>query len=1100
MLNIFYGRESIDKEKYIYEHIENKEGRTIVIVPDQYTLEAEKQAFRLLNTEGLLDVEIISMSRLGVHLFNEQGGDREKTFIDKYGRHMLLTQIASEKNNELNVFKESMRKKSFIELVNNFISEMKQYDITPEMLKYTAETLDNNSLLRKKLKDMYVIFSEYEERIKGKYTDSEDYIDLYKSKIITSKWIRQSNIWIYGFDSFAPKALDILGELMVTSQDVNVFLTYDRNCRDEELFGLSGIVIKKLQKIAEEKGVAHKVSKVEEKYTNTEKSNGIAAIESELYSINQRKNKNSEGITIVEAANIYNEAESAASFILHLLKDKGYRYRDIVVICNDQETRASVINRIFEEYGIDLFDDRKRSILSSPITVFIITLIEVIVDKYRTSDIFKLLKTGFLDLTTEEIEKLENYTIKYRIRGNMWKKNFEKGIFEYGEEELSHINDMRKKVIDILESFESIYTQATDIETFIKAYYDFLIEKVVLVDKISDLIDLQQDNGFLDIAEETAQTWNLIVGIFDQIAEISGKQKFAGKEFLELLTAGLSELEVGVLPPTSDDILMGTMQRTRCGDVKAVLVLGANEGLLPAESTSEGLFSIEELEFLADQGAEICKVDRVRVMEEKLAIYRNLSKPKEHLWISYSLNDNEGKELGVSEIIGAIKNIFPNLEPEQDVLNIDDDSRRIGGKINTLRHLTQELQKVKKGEKINGLWKPVLEWYENNDKDAINKIKEGLYFTNQQKNLLTGVPDKLFKKKMYKEMKVSPSQLEKFSRCPFSHFVSYGLKPDERRVFEAGSREIGDVYHECLMKLAAKLTEEKRWDSVTDEECRQMIEEILSVQMKNYREGVFSYSPEEVYKMRRLKDTCFYVCKAMIEQVQAGLIEKSFFEVPFGNGKQLEPIEVKLESKTVYIEGKIDRVDVLKGDRVKIIDYKTGKESFDITEAKAGYRLQLMLYLKAAQNNTRKPAGVFYFLIGDPQFDLTSVEPEKFSEKISKEMKKFFRLNGIMVDDDEIINGIAGTFDGYSDIVPIRKTKNGFSGTSSDVLLTEEEFSELQVSVDKQIEKLCKELTDGVILIHPKKSGDTSPCAYCKFKGICRFDTRYEGCNYDIIK
>ena len=709
MLNIFYGRESIDKEKYIYEHIGSQDNRTIVIVPDQYTLEAEKQAFRLLKTEGLLDVEIVSMSRLGFHLFSEQGGDKEQTFIDKYGRHMLLTQIASEKDSELNVFKGSMRKNSFIELVNNFISEMKQYNITPELLKATAESLDQNSLLGKKLKDMYVIFSEYETRIDGKYTDSEDYIELYKSKIITSDWIGRRNIWIYGFDSFAPKALDIIGELMVAAPEVNVYLTYDCNCRDEELFGLSGIVIKKLEKIAEEHGVAHKLSKVEKSYEITDKSKGIAFVESELYSINQRQSRESEGITLVEAANIYNEAESAASFILHLLKDKGYRYKDIVVICNDQEVRASVINRIFEEYGIDLFDDRKRSILSSPITIFIITLIEIIADKYRTSDIFKLLKTGFLDITTEEIEKLENYTVKYRIRGSMWKKNFEKGTFEYAAEELSEINNTRKKIVDVLESFEEIYKTSGNIEEFIEGYYDFLIEKTGLVEKISTLIDLQQENDFLDFAAETAQTWNLIVGIFDQIAEISGKEKFSGKEFLELLLAGLAELEVGVLPPTADDILMGTMQRTRCGEVKAVLVLGANEGLLPAESASEGLFSIDELEFLADQGAEICKVDRVRVMEEKLAIYRNLSKPKEHLWISYSLNDNEGNELRASEIITTIKNIFPDLKIEKDILNINDESYRIGGKINTLRHLTQELQNVKKGEKIDGIWKPVLQ-------------------------------------------------------------------------------------------------------------------------------------------------------------------------------------------------------------------------------------------------------------------------------------------------------------------------------------------------------------------------------------------------------
>ena len=1100
MLNIFYGRESADKEKYIYEDIKGKEGRTIVIVPDQYTLEAEKRAFELLNTKGLMDVEIVSMSRLGFHLFEEQGGNRDITFIDKYGRHMLLLQIASEKDTELSVFQGSVRKSVFVELLNNFISEMKQYDITPEMLKVTADSLEEDNLLGKKLRDMYIIFSEYEKRIKDKYTDSEDYIDLYRKRISTSAWIRESNVWVYGFDSFAPKAVDLLGELMASAKEVNVFLTGEKNCRDEELFNLSFIVMKRLEKEASERGLKCRKVFVASGYERTGQSEGIATLEKELYAVNRRTGSNSEGITVVEAANIYNEAESAASYILHLLRDKGYRYRDIVVICNDQEVRASVISRIFEEYGINLFSDKKRSILSSTITIFITTLIDIIGHRYRTSDIFKLLKTGFSSCTSREIECLENYTIKYRIRGTMWKKPFVKGLFEYGEDELKSINCTRERVVSVLEEFEEICKTSENIREFVKKYYAFLIGKIDFAKKITNMIKIQQENGFMDFAEETAQTWNMIVGVFDQISEIAGDEKFRADEFSELLIAGLAELEIGVLPPTTDDILMGTMQRTRAGDVRAVLVLGANEGLIPQEAPAEGLFSIEELEYLADEGTELCKVDKVRVMEEKMAIYRNLTKAKEKLWISYAKNDAEGNELRPSEIIENIINIFPDLIIRKDVLNVEDETLRMGGKVNTLRHLTSELQKVKRGEKINGVWEEVYDWYKTNDRESLEKVKEGLLFTNTQRNLSHQMTEKLFQKRNEENTVLSPSQIEKFSRCPFSHFISYGLKPDERRVFEAGSREIGDVYHECLMKIAEQLTREDRWETITDDECRQLIADILSGKASEYREGVFLYSPEEEYKMKRLKDTCFYVCKGMIDQVRAGKIEKSFFEISFGRGKTIKPIIVNLDDKQVFIEGKIDRLDLLKDDRVKIIDYKTGNEKFDLTEAEKGYRLQLMLYLKAAMGKEKKPAGVFYFLIGDPQFDVTNTEKKNISEKISKEMRKFFKLNGIMVDTDEVVQGIAGEFEGFSDVVSLRNTKKGIVGTSEGVLLTEEEFTSVQDAVDMQIDKLCSELTKGVIDIHPKKSGDTSPCAYCKFKGICRFDTRYPGCNYEIIK
>lgn len=1098
MLNIFYGRESIDKERFIYEQIAKKQMRTLVIVPDQYTLEAEKQAFRFLQVRGLIDVEIVSMSRLGFKLLAEQGGG-QKTFIDKYGRHMLLSQIASRLEEELQVFKDTRRKNSFIEMANNFISEMKQYNASPEDLAQLADHLEEDSLLKKKLTDLQLIFAEYEKRIAGKYTDSEDYISLYTEKISSSAMVKGANIWVYGFDSFAPKSLDVLGHLMAASENVNVFLTYDQNCRDEEIFQLTGIVMENLMKQADLFGIRHQRLQVAGRYVSQKKP-AIKTLEQELFAVGIRKSNEHKGITLVKAANMYNEAESAAAFILHLLRDKGFRYRDIVVICNDQAVRGSIISRIFDECGISLFDDKKRSILASPIAIFVVSLIETVAYRYRTADIFKVLKTGFTHLSAEDIELLENYAIKYRVKGSMWKKTFIKGQMEYGDDGLTHINHIREGVMELFDGFEVIYRRAKDNQQFIEAYYDFLMESVGMGEKILTLIAEQEEQGMLDLAEETSQIWGQIVGLFDQLAELTGEDLFDGKEFANVLITGLSELEVGVLPPTSDDILMGTMQRTRSGQVKAAVVIGANEGVLPSGAPEEGLFSLEELDYLAESGKEICKVDRIRVLEEKLAIYRNLSKPSDYLWISYSASDEEGKETRPSEIIDNLRRIFPGLAVENDVLNSQEIRNLVGGRLSTLRHLTAALQTAKKGEKIDGGWKPVMEWFSANDKSDLDKVRKGLEFTNEQRNINSQLMRDLYVREGKKDLTLSPSRLERFSRCPFSHFVAYGLRPEERRIFEAAGREIGDIYHKCLMKLSEKLTREAAWETVSEEECRNFVAEVVGKETADYREGVFHFSNEELYKSKRIEDTCFYVCWALVEQVRSGRIKESLYEVPFGKEQPIPPIEIDCGDEKVYIEGKIDRLDVLDQERVKIIDYKTGKENFDTEEARGGYRLQLMLYLKAAQEKERKPAGVFYFLIGDPRVDLTGVDKEKISDKILKEMRKFFRLNGIMVNDTQVIGDIAGEFEGYSDIVPLRKGKEGVKATSEGFLLNEEEFTELQAAVDQQIEKLCRQLTDGKISITPKKTAKESPCTYCEYKGICRFDLNFTGCNYEIIK
>ena len=980
--------------------------------------------------------------------------------------------------------------------------------MNPQDLTELSQALSEESVLRAKLADLVLIFSEYQKKIKDRYTDSEDYIDLYMSKIRSSAWISESRIWVYGFDSFAPKALDVLGNLIATAKEVSVFLTCDKGCRDEELFLLPEIVMRNLRKQAEAYDMECRMQQIAEGTGfDAVRNPAISHIEKEFYAVGQRTGdfpllkEQDAPIVLVQAANMYSEAESAASYILHLIRDKGFRYRDIVVICNDQTVRGSIIGRVFEEWDLPVFDDKKRSVLSSPIAIFAVGLLETVVYNYRSSDIFKVLKTGFSSLSDEEIERLENYSIQYRIKGNMWLAPFVKGQMEYGDDGLEELNAIREKAMELFAGLKMICDETVSMGDFVCRYYDFLIEDCGLGVRIAELLRVQEEQGLFDLAEETAQIWGQMVGLLDQIAELAGEEQFRRKDFVELLIAGLSQLEIGVLPPTADDILMGTMQRTRSGQVKAVVIIGANEGLLPANASSEGLFSMEELEFFAEEGKEICKVEKIRVMEEQLAIYRNLSKASDYLWISYSASDGDGKESRPSEIIDTLRRLFPNLTVQTDVVSSGDLDAVVGGRVNTLRHLTEALLSVRRGEKIDSRWKAVIHWYQCHEPESLQRVSEGLSFTNAQKDISPELASLLYKKEMNLPMTLSPSRLEKFSRCPFSHFIAYGLRPQERRIYEASSREIGDIYHRCLMEVSRKLTVEDRWDSISEDECRSFVSDIAKLEAANYREGIFDFGNEERYKTRRIEDTCFHVCWALVEQVRAGNIKKSLYEVPFGRERSIAPIEVNLGSSTVYIEGKIDRLDILEGDRVKIVDYKTGKETFNEKEARAGYRLQLMLYLKAAQEKVRRPAGVFYFHIADQRVDLTGTEREKFFEKISKEMRKFFRLSGIMVDSGAVIEDIAGEFSGFSDILPLRRNTAGeVSATSEGFLLSDEQFEQLQADVDVQIEKLCRQLSDGRIAIHPKKTEKQSPCTYCDYKGICRFDLSFPGCNYEVIK
>lgn len=1132
MLNIFYGRENLDKEKFIYDNIG---GRALLVVPDQFTLEAERELIAHSGTKALMDVEVLSLSRLGYRLLEELGGSK-RTFIDKYGRHMILSSIAAEEREKLQVFKGLEEKNSFIELVNNFISEMKQFNCGADELAEIARSVPDGSYTQRKLEDLYLLYSEYEAAIRGKYTDSEDYIDLFLGKISRSELVAGNHIWIYGFDSFAPKALSVIGELMQYAADVNLVLTYDdkREARDADLFALAETVIRNFENLAERRSIEVRKRAIPKTYT-AERADKIQFIEQELYALPARKYARggqstnpaeggaseaaaagTDSLTLVAAANLYNEAESAACYVLELVRDFGYRFSDIKVICNDQETRGPILKRVFKEYGIDLVSDTSKDILQSSIVQYITALMDVVVKKYRTDLMIKMLKSGFGDLTNDEITDLENYAIKYKIRGTMWKRPFVRGESEYGVEALVRMNAVREKALAFMPDLEAIFEAETCGE-FISGLYGFLYEKVKLPEKIADLTVLQTEQDRPDLAEETAQIWGKVIGIFDQMSEIMGEQKFRAAAFRDLFEAGISQVEIGILPPTKDGLMMGTMQRTRTGEMKALVVVGANEGVLPNEKPGSGLFGSDEKNLFKANGIELCKVDDVRFLEERMGIYRNLSKPRERLWISYSLSDAEGGPARPSGVFTKLAGLFGDTPVARDALNRQTDAELVGAGPAGLRHLTEALQAACEGKPLAPHWHEALTWFKQNKPEALEPIRAGIAFTNKQEDLGREMTAALYMGNIEStreealepspELSLSPSRLERYARCPFSHFVQYGLKPEERRIFEIAPREIGDIYHECLMEMSRHLTARgiaitdpaSPWMTISREECRTFVEDVIAKKSGTYREGILEAGNEEKYRGRRITDICEKVCWAVIEQVRAGEILRSSFEAPFGRGRRIPPIPVNLgEGRTAYIEGKIDRVDYLPGERVKIIDYKTGNENFSVAEAEAGYRLQLMLYLEASLERRMKPAGVFYFKISEPMVDASgaAIGPEEISDKIQKS----FKLNGVIVDDPNVIRNVAGDFSGISDVVPIRINKEGLiSGTGKDNLLTDEEFESLREKVCEKVTDICKSLAGGGIEIHPMKTAATSACAYCRYKGICRFDTIFEGCSYNII-
>jgi ATP-dependent helicase/nuclease subunit B len=1111
MLHIYFGRESTNKEKFIFDHINKK---TLLLVPDQFTLEAEQRAFSVLGVKGLMDLEIISPSRLGFRILSKVGGNKV-VHVDKYGRHMLLTKILANEKENLEAFKGLDKMPAFIEMMNNLISEMKQYNTSPDQLTEIMAGNADNFLLHKKLKDIQRIYQKYEEYICNKYVDTEDYVNLFISKLEKYEEIKDRDVWIWGFDYFTPKNFDLIRELLRNAVSVNIVMAYDEGSRDDEVFEITGQMINKLKLMAIEENIKFTQNKIEKEYilkTIDENHKALSDLEKELFAIPYVKSEYAEGITLINAANIYAEVESAAAFIVELVRDKGLRFRDILVICNDMEIRGSIIKRTFEEYGLPIFLDKKRNVLHNPILEFISALIDINSRGWLSQDVFRLAKTGLSDLTNDEVEKLENYVHQYKIKGNLWKKEFKKGEIEYKAEGLAEINSIKSKLTDPILVFEKKYKEAETVEEKVRALYYFLNDQVHLPDKLEKLITIQVERKQQELADETSQIWGIVVGILEQLIELLGKDKVPNREFAKILASGFEAMEIGIIPPTLDRIMVGTMQRTRGSALKALVIIGANDGVLPQDSVNEGLLSEDEKSKLYDNKTEICKIDELRIKEEKLAIYKTLAMPEKYLWIGYSISDVEGKELKQSFVFDKICQIFKNIEVEKDIISRGNPIDLISGKENAIKHMTLAVRKGLEGTPVEKEWSQVVNWYRKEDPEVIDRLERGIFYSGKLESLGTKVSKMLFKKETENSLKLSPSSIEKYGRCPFAFLMTYGLKPDERRVYEIAGREIGDIYHNCLMKMSIELSknggeiteENSPWMKITEEECQIMMERIIDEETADYKEGLFSIGAAENYKKFRIKKVCTQVAWVLIQHVRQGAIKRVEFEVKFGEGegKIFPAIKVNIGAETVLIEGKIDRVDVLKNNSIKIIDYKSGKEKFDIAEVKAGYRLQLMLYLKAAQEAVEPNlvgAGVFYFQIDEPIIDASQMEQHLDLEKLEGEMFKSYKLDGIMLDDAEVIKSIAGEFSGYSRIFSIRDTRDGIKGTSEGKLLSNKDFTQLRETVDEKIMELCNNIMNGEMQAKPKLTKTGNACEYCQYKSICGFDLVFEGCEYERV-
>ena len=1095
MLKLYAGRENTDKERFIYERIKERGGETLVLVPNQYTLAAEEQALKYLETDCLFDVEILSMNRLGLRVLQEQGRESVR-MLDKYGRFMLLTKLIKQHADEFDVFRRSAGKISFTSMLNDFISEFKQQNCSEEDIEAVLGSSADNPLLNSKLKELQTVIRSYEDFIKGKYTDPEDYISMYIAAIGKSKLVRNKSVWVYGYDNITPKFANALLEIAKTANETNFII----NRSD---FGLDERLEKLLKARAAEQGIdvsCEEISEfsqsddISEKESYTlKKSETIARIESRLWryadpdreEASEDKEFVPEDLTLVCAANPYYEAENAAAYIWHLVRDLGFRMRDIQIIANDEGAMHPIIRRVFAEYALPVFSDSVRKITDTAAVSFIVNLLWFKVYKRAPQFLFAALKTGLSDFEDEDIEELENYVRNYRIKGSMWDREFVYGTDAVGAEKLSMLNDMRKRISEAVSGLDRLEEEC-DISVFVSCFKKYLEDEWQLSEHISNAAAAADEEGFSDEAQRLTQSYEKALDILDQMTEIAADEKTHFTEFTELYIAGLSDVEVGVIPKSVDGLSLGTMIRTRPMPVKAVVILGANEGTMPMKPKTEGLFSVDEKDYFKSRGFAMGSLDELKMDEENAAMYRMMSKPSDKLYMSYSLTDADGNDSSPAPVIDSLKMLFPKInEPgfiKRDIISEGWSIDMFNDPEDGIRHLTVHIKDSDRSEAPDDLTRALLAWYREHMKSEIDAVMEALNDENEAKALGRETAAKLFNVRDG-VLSLSASAIGNYYDCPFKYYINYGLSPQEERSFETDSRSVGDAYHECLMAVARRLTADRalmlRIKDGSRDELEEIVDEELAKLAEEYRGGLFVSTAGEKYRLERIREICGKAAEALAGQLAAESVESASFEEGFGRNRSFDPIRIKVGEDEVLVEGRIDRLDILDvsgKERVRVIDYKTGRDSLDLWKLRQGLRMQLMIYLISASSGEYEPAGMFYFNIKDPMEPVNNKSVSNYKNILEKESSDIFKLKGAYINEEGVLGAMP---------------KEVLSKAEKETAVSREEYEEIKNDVLKRIEETASGILNGSIDIHPfREDQNRMVCNNCSYKAICRRDAK----------
>ncbi len=1083
MLNFILGRAGSGKTELLYDimgkYAQDKE--IILIVPEQFSFEAEKQVYRKFGAKKAKNIKVLSFTRLSYDIFKLYGG--AKTVLSDMQKQLLMAVTLNELKDELKVYNSYKKNTAFVKSMVETLDDLKSAGADSKDIENISK-ICNEKELKEKLSDLSEIYTAYNAVLGKNGADPKDNLKKAIRKAVEGKYFKDKIIFIDSFMAFSPVEHNMLSVMTEDAAAIyGAFCTLGFNDKSQ-VFEPVNKTITKMRAYARENNLEVDVQMAE----NSFKTSALNNIERYFLTDDEISGERlADGINLYEAKNPYDEVLNIAAAIKELVCDKGYKYKEIAVITRELSPYEKILPRVFRKFDIPYYMDSRKDISDMPLIVGLNAFLNCSVNGLTTENLIKCAKSPLSPLEGVDSSKLENYCYMWSIKSDEWKQDFtanpsgiSEELSENDIEELKEINGFRKAVYEPVRDFVQ-KIRDTDGRSYAMAIYE-LLDSLNAYDKILEFASDMPEEKQNEYKSLQKSAWDNFMDILDIFANLIGDTKMSAIAYGELMQLCLDNCDLGQIPQTLDHVIVGKADRIRPDNVRAVFVIGCIEGVFPAEISSGGILSDNDRGKIQNLGLNLTADVEERETYECYYAYFALTRPSEKLYVSYPVSELNGSENRPSVIYTEVKRISGAEETEHNesfysVWNTD----------TAIESLSENYD--------NEEYKTVLEDFISEDENRTEILKK-LEIAREKpchqiKN--TELAQNLFGK----NMRISPSKLDNFYSCKFSYFSQNALKIRKRQKVDVSAVETGKLIHYIMEKMINPIySKEKNFTELTDDERDKLVKKYLDEYM-NENIGNANLNSRIKYLFERIGDNMTLIMKHLSEELSQSKFKPVYFEEKIGLDGRIKSVPIKCnDGSKIVVEGVVDRIDCLVKNGKKyyrVVDYKTGRKNFSEADVYYGLNMQMLIYLFAicpeiSDNSDVLPAGVLYM---PSKNVISSVDSNSTTEEILKTKNETMKMNGIILDDNDVIAGMereAENTEGKSFkcvYIPVTIKKDGTLGSDSSVANLAK-MRELKDKVEENIKKMCEILHSGNIEAVPTVSAyKVDPCEYCIYKTAC---------------